>query len=337
MPHDRPSPLSLTAAIERWPFTEPFRISGYTFSEVDVVVVTLDDGEHRGRGEAAGVYYHPGDDAAGMLADIEAFRSQIEAGITRRDLYSLPPGGARNALDCALWDLEAKRSGRPAWALAGVRPPKPLVTTYTLGADDPGVMAEKALGFREAIALKLKLTGEPEDLDRVRYVRRARPEVWLGVDANQGLTPDSYRALLPVLVESRVELLEQPFPLARDHWMDGLASPIPIAADESVQTLDSIQSLVGRVQVINIKLDKSGGLTEALAMAAEARRLGLRVMVGNMLGTVLAMAPAFVIGQLCDVVDLDGPMPLASDRDPPTVYRDGKVWCPPKVWGHPEA
>jgi L-alanine-DL-glutamate epimerase-like enolase superfamily enzyme len=334
----RPLPLSLQVEIEHWPFTAPFRISGYTFSKVDVVVVTLTEGERRGRGEAAGVYYHPGDDAAGMVASLEALRSRIEAGVTREDLYSLlPAGGARNALDCALWDLEAKRSGRPVWALAGLQPPRPRITTYTLGAEDPGLMAAKAIAFAEARALKLKLTGDPEDLDRVRQVRQARPDVWLAVDANQGLDPESYRRLLPALVDSKVELLEQPFPLDRDHWLDGLASPIPIAADESVQTLEGIAGLANRVQVINIKLDKSGGLTEALAMAAEARRLGLRVMVGNMLGTVLAMAPAFVVGQLCDVVDLDGPMPLTTDRTPPIVYRDGQVWCPPEAWGSPEA
>jgi L-alanine-DL-glutamate epimerase-like enolase superfamily enzyme len=333
-----PLPLSLEVEIEHWPFTAPFRISGYSFSDVDVVVVTLSDGQHEGRGEAAGVYYHPGDNPPGMLQRIEALRPQIEAGIDRQALSRLlPPCGARNALDCALWDLEAKRSGRPVWDLAGLQPPRPRITTYTLGADDPEAMAAGAVVFAGARALKLKLTGDPDDLERVRQVRAARPDVWMGVDANQGLTRDSYAQLLPVLVAAKVDLLEQPFPLDKDEWLDGLESPIPIAADESVQALDGIAALADRVQVINIKLDKSGGLTEALAMAAEARRLGLQVMVGNMLGTVLAMAPAFVIGQLCDVVDLDGPMPLVSDREPPIVYRDGQVWCPPEAWGIPAA
>jgi L-alanine-DL-glutamate epimerase-like enolase superfamily enzyme len=329
-------PLDLKVEIEHWPFTTPFRISGYTFLQVDVVVVTLSDGVHEGRGEAAGVYYHPDDRAAGMAARIEALRPRIEAGLDRATLGRLlPPCGARNALDCALWDLEAKRAGRPAWALAVLEEPRPLITTYTIGADDPEIMAERARGFGEAAALKLKLTGDPADPERVRQVRAARPDVWLGVDANQGLTRETYARLLPTLADCEVDLLEQPFPADRDAWLDRLGSPIPIAADESVQGLDGIAGLVGRVQVINIKLDKCGGLTEALAMAEEARRRGMQVMVGNMMGTVLAMAPAFLVGQLCDVVDLDGPMPLASDRDPPIVYRDGKVWCPPEAWGNP--
>lgn len=336
MKSDQRVPLTLKVGIEHWPFTKSFRISGYSFSKVDVVVVTLSDGVHEGRGEAAGVYYHPGDDAAGMAARIEGLRPRIEAGLDRATLGRLlPPCGARNALDCALWDLEAKRAGRPAWVLAGLEEPRPRTTTYTIGANDPQTMAEIAHGFREALALKLKLTGDAIDLERVRQVRAARPDVWLGVDANQGLTRETYARLLPTLADCGVNLLEQPFPLDRDAWLDRLGSPIPIAADESVQGLDGIAGLVGRVQVINIKLDKCGGLTEALAMAEEARRHGLQVMVGNMLGTVLAMAPAFLVGQLCDVVDLDGPMPLASDRDPPIVYRDGKVWCPPEAWGYP--
>ncbi|WP_332767725.1 dipeptide epimerase [Phenylobacterium sp.] len=328
-----PSRLSLRIEAENWPLRTPFRITGYTVTDLDALVVTLDDGTHRGRGEAAGVYYHD-DDPPRMAAQIEAVRGQIEAGLDRDALARLlPRGGARNAVDCALWDLEARRSGRPAWALAGLEPPRPLLTTYTLGADAPEVMAAGARAFVGARALKLKLTGEAADIERVRAVRAARPDVWIGVDANQGFTPATLTRLMPALVESGVGLLEQPFPLDRDIWLDGLCSPIPVAADESVQGLDDIAGLVGRADVINIKLDKCGGLTEGLAMAREARRLGLGVMVGNMLGTALAMAPAFVLGQLCDIVDLDGPIPLASDRDPPTVYEDGRVWCAPEIWG----
>jgi len=327
--------LSLDIAVEQWPLKAPFRITGYTVINVDAIVVTLSDGVHHGRGEASGVYYH-GDDPASMAAQVEAVRHVIEAGIDRAALGEvLPPGGARNAVDCALWDLEAKRDGRPAWTLAGLDAPKPLLTTYTLGAEAPEVMAAGAAAFVGALAVKLKLTGEPEDAQRVGQVRAARPDVWLAVDANQGFTRESLATLMPTLVEARVELIEQPFPLDRDAWLDELASPIPIAADESVQGLSDIASQVGRVQVINIKLDKCGGLTEGLAMAREARRLGFDVMVGNMTGTVLAMAPAFVLGQLCDVVDLDGPMPLVADRDPPMVYRDGRAWCPPEAWGNP--
>lgn len=333
----RSAALSLSVETERWPLKVPFRITGHTFHELEVLVVTLSDGRASGRGEAAGVYYRQ-DAPAKMAAQIEAVRERIEASADRADLARLlGPGGARNALDCALWDLEAKLAGRPAWSLAGLVQPRPLQTTYTLGVDAPDAMAAGAIAFAEARAIKLKLIGDDDDAERVRRVRVARPDVWLAVDANQGFTRDSLAKLMPVLVEAGVALLEQPFPLERDAWLDGLNSPIPIAADESVQDLADIAGLADRVQVINIKLDKCGGLTEGLAMAREAQRLGLQVMVGNMLGTVLGMAPAFLLGQLCGVVDLDGPMPLAADRNPPIVYREGNVWCPPEIWGDPLA
>lgn len=328
-----PPPLRLKVEAERLTLTQAVRITGYVIEHQDVVVVTLTDGEHQGRGEAAGVYYH-GDDPARLIEQIESVRPAIEAGTSRDELKTLlPPGGARNALDCALWDLEAQRLGRPAWALAGFAKLRPLLTTYTVSADSPDVMASHARGFAEARAIKLKLTGEPEDRDRVKAVRAARPDVWIGVDGNQGFSRESLAVLMPVLVEANVSLLEQPFPLIRDEWLDGLGSPIPIAADESVQGLTSLAGQVGRAQVINIKLDKCGGLTEAMEMAYEARRMGFGLMVGNMLGTVLAMAPAMVVGQLCEIVDLDGPIPLVRDRSPATEYREGRVWCPPEAWG----
>jgi len=327
--------MSMKVAIEQWPMTAPFRITGYTFTTLDVVVVTLSDGVHQGRGEAAGVYYLQ-DTPQRILPQLEAVRAQVEAGIDRQALAGLlPAGGARNALDCALWDLEAKRAGRPAWALAGLEAPRRLVTTYTISADLPEAMAAKATRWGEAKALKLKLTGEPADAERVRAVRAARPDVWLGIDANQGYSRKTLAQLMPTLVEARVELLEQPFPMDQDALLDGLESPIPVAADESVQGLRDIARLAGKVAVINIKLDKCGGLTEALAMVEEARRLGLKVMVGNMFGTVLAMAPSFLVGQACDVVDLDGPMGLTRDRDPGVAYDNGLVWCPPEAWGSP--
>ena len=330
-----PPRMSMKVALEQWPMTAPFRITGYTFTTLDVVVVTVSNGAHEGRGEAAGVYYFK-DTPQRIMPQLESVRARVEAGIDRQALASLlPAGGARNALDCALWDLEAKRAGRPAWALAGLDAPRKLVTTYTIGADLPDVMAAKAKGWTAAKALKMKLTGEPADAERVRAVRAVRPDVWLGVDANQGYSRKTLAQLMPTLVEARVELLEQPFPMDQDALLDGLDSPIPVAADESVQVLRDIARLVGKVAVINIKLDKCGGLTEALAMVEEARRLGLKVMVGNMFGTVLAMAPSFLVGQACDVVDLDGPMGLTRDRDPGVVYDNGLVWCPPEAWGSP--
>ena len=220
------------------------------------------------------------------------------------------------------------------WELAGLAPPKPLVTTFTLGADAPEVMVAGARKYAQAKSLKLKLTGDLlADIERVRAVRAARPEVWMGVDANQGYTIDALDSLLAALVPANVSLLEQPLKRGREADLDGFKSKIPIAADESVLTLADIAGLVGRFNVVNIKLDKCGGLTEGLAMAHEARRLGLGVMVGNMVGTSLAMAPAFVLGQLCDVVDLDGPIFLAKDRTPGMTYVNGSAWSGEQVWG----
>jgi L-alanine-DL-glutamate epimerase-like enolase superfamily enzyme len=328
--------LALHLAQEALPLSAPFVITGYTFTEVQVIVARLDDGDAIGEGEAAGVYYL-NDDAAHMLATAEAVRNELAMGADRDDLRRLlPPGGARNALDCALWDLEAKHTRQPAWKIAGLEKPRPLVTTFTLGAGEPGVMAGKALGFAQARALKLKLTGQPAlDAERVRAVRKARPDVWLGVDGNQGFVPDSLEEVMPALVAAEVRLLEQPFARGSESQHDGLKSPIPVAADESVQGIADVEALVGRFDVVNIKLDKCGGLTEALAMAAEARRLKLGVMVGNMVGSSLAMAPAWLLGQVCDIADLDGTIFITRDRSPSMVFEDGRVSYPDRGWGNP--
>jgi L-alanine-DL-glutamate epimerase-like enolase superfamily enzyme len=329
--------IKMRVDIEKFPLKEPFRITGHTMVDTDVVVVTLEKGGQQGRGEASGVYYRKGDDAPGVVQQIEAVRARIEAGIDREALQRiLPIGGARNAVDCACWDLEAKLSGKSAWQIAGLDRPVPLLTTFTVGANDPEKMASDARAYAQALAIKLKLTGQPVDADRVRAVRAARPDVWLGVDANQGFTRESLKALLPVLVEARVELIEQPFKIGQDALLDGLKLPIRVAADESAQGLADVAGLVGRFSVVNIKLDKCGGLTEGLAMAREARRLGLEVMVGNMVGTSLAMAPSFLVGQLCQVVDLDGPVFLSADRSPAVRYENGMISCPDELWGAPE-
>jgi L-alanine-DL-glutamate epimerase-like enolase superfamily enzyme len=269
-----------------------------------------------------------------MVTQIEAARTGIESGIDREALRRLmPAGGARNAVDCALWDLEARLSGTPAWKIAGLNPPVPLVTTFTLSAEDPEQMARTAISYTGAQAIKLKLTGQPIDAERVRAVRAACPDAWIGVDGNQGFSRAALADLLPVLVDARVRLIEQPFPIGREADLDGLRSPFPVAADESAQDLQDVAGLVGRFDVINIKLDKSGGLTEGLAMARQAQALGLDVMVGNMTGTALGMAPAALVGQLCRIVDLDGPIFLRNDRSPGVVYENGTFWCPPEVWG----
>ena len=328
---------SLAARTEKLRLAAPFRISGYVFEHMDAVVVTIREGAHQGRGEASGVYYL-GDDLGHMLAGIEAARESIEQGISRRELQALmPAGGARNALDCALWELEAAIAGRSVAELAGVPAPKPLVTTFTLSADDPETVAAGARAYAGARAIKLKLTGEiVADFARIEAVREARPDVWLGVDANQGYKRDDLDRLVEALVQARVSLLEQPLARGREADLEGFRSPIPIAADESALTLADLRGLVGRFDVVNIKLDKCGGLTEGLRIAAEARKLGLKVMVGNMVGTSLAMAPAYLVGQYCDVVDLDGPTFLAQDRVPGAVYRDGLISIGEEVWGGPD-
>jgi L-alanine-DL-glutamate epimerase-like enolase superfamily enzyme len=324
----------LTHCVERLPLKTPFRISGYTFAEASVALVTLTEDGLAGRGEANGVYYFK-DDPDLICRTIEAHRETIERGVTRAELATLlPAGGARNALDCALWDLESRRTGRPVWQLAGLHGVKPIVTTFTLAADDPAIVRAGAIRFAGARALKLKLDGNLDaDIDRVKAVRDARPDVWLGVDANQGHTIETLDCLLPTLCDADVRLIEQPLARGREADLDGFRSPIPLAADESVQDSHDIASLVGRFDVINIKLDKCGGLTEALRMIDEAQRVGLGTMVGSMFGTSLAAAPGFIVGQLCEIVDLDGPVVLLKDRDPAVRYDDGRVSCPDGLWG----
>ena len=329
-------PVELNCQVRALPLREPFHIAGYIFTEVQSLQVELRSGAHQGRGEAAGVYYLQ-DRPADMPAQLETLREALRAGLDREHLRELmPPGGARNALDCALWDLEAQLAACAVWQLAGLSAPRPLLTTITLGAADPAVMAAGAhTGLcGQALALKLKLTGETAlDIERVRAVRQARPEVWLAVDANQGFTPASIEALLPVLVACDVKLLEQPFARGREQDMRLVDFPLPTAADESCLHLGELDAMAGLFDMINIKLDKCGGLTEGLAMARRASQLGLKVMVGNMGGTSLAMAPACVLGHLCDVVDLDGPTILAQDCNPAVRYEAGCIVSPPALWG----
>lgn len=328
-------PLKLHLALEQWTFARPFRIAGATFETIEFLLVTLEYRECTGRGEGAGVFYLQ-DSPRDMIRQLESVRGTIERGLDRATLQRiLPAGGARNALDCALWELEAAILGRPAWQIAGVTKPRPLRTTFTCGASDPDEMAAIARGYSGARAIKVKLTGDAVDASRVRAVRDAAPDVWLAVDANQGFTLSFLESLMPVLVAADVKLIEQPFPVGTEPLLEALQSPIPIAADESVQACTDIAGLVGRFDVINIKLDKCGGLTEAMQMVKTAREAGLGVMVGNMLGTSLAMAPAFIVGQFCEVVDLDGPVLLGKDRADTVEYENGFIDCPDGLWGSP--
>lgn len=324
--------MKLAVRVEKWPYVAPFRITDYVFTGAEVVVVTLDDGDLSGRGEGDGVYYH--DETPDSIAQqVESVRGAIEGGVTRKSLQGLlPAGGARNAIDCALWDLDAKRAGKPAWQLAGLPPPRPILTTFTVGAGTPEEMARAAKAYVGARAIKVKLTPD-NTAASIRAVRAARPDVWLGVDANRGFTRASLEALVPVLKETDVSLIEQPFALGHDGDLEGFRCGIPVAADESLQTSADLKAMVGLYDAINIKLDKCGGLTEGLAMAREARALGFKVMVGCMSGTSLAMAPAFLVGQLCDFVDLDAPNFLARDREHAARYANGEVFCSEALWG----
>ncbi len=330
--------LRMEVSTEVLRLAEPFRISGHVFDDAPVVLVTLSDGEWRGRGEASGVYY-TGDDTDHMLSELKGARAAIEAGPSREDLRAiLPPGGARNGVDAALWELEAARADTTVWRLAGLNEPTPVLTTFTIGADEPAAMGRKATAYDHARSIKVKLTGDLElDRARLRAVRAARPDVWLGVDGNQGYGRDALERLIEVLQEVDVALLEQPLARGSEADLDGFDSPIPIAGDESLLCLDDVASAPGRFDVVNIKLDKCGGLTEGLLMAAEARRLGLGVMVGTMVATSLATAPGFVLGQVADLVDLDGPTFLVEDRTSGVVYRDGTVFAGDEVWGSREA
>ncbi len=317
-------------------FAEPFRITGYVFEAMPSVIATIGDGQFAGRGEAAGVYYL-GDDQDHMIAAIEQVRRSVETGLTRDDLQSLlPPGGARNALDCALWDLEAKLSKTPVWQLAGVPRPKALVTVFTLPADDPAVLARKVERLSFARAIKLKLDGDIDaDRERIAVVRRARPDAWLGVDANQGFARDDLDALARACRDHAVSLIEQPLKRGDEESLQGWRPGIPVAADESILDIHELRERERYFDVINIKLDKCGGLTEALQLARATRLFGKQVMVGNMGGSTLAMAPGFVLGQLCDYVDLDGPYGLADDPLAKEIYSDGTIFVPERIWGGP--
>lgn len=326
--------LHCTVALERWPMKEPFTIARETMCAVPVIVVTLTDRDGRiGRGEAAGVDYD-GETSATMHAQIGAMASDLPEDLSAADLMRLlPAGGARNALDCALWDLRAKRSGKPVWALAGLAAPGALETVFTIGlgsADEIDRRARAALAWP---VLKLKLDAR-RHLDVVARVRDARPVARLVVDANQAWDRAQLESLLPELQALGVEMIEQPVARGDDGTLDGLDSPIAIVADESCTDRASLPALVGRYHGVSIKLDKCGGLTEGLALAAEARALGLDVMVGNMCGTSLAMAPAFLVGQTARWCDLDGPLLQVGDRACAMVYRGGRVEPPsPALWG----
>jgi L-alanine-DL-glutamate epimerase-like enolase superfamily enzyme len=324
---------TLSVQAERWPLAAPFVIARGSKTEAHVVVAEIVDGAHRGRGEAV-PYARYDETVEGVLAQIEAVRPQIEAGAHRGRLQVLlPPGAARNALDCALWDLEAKRAGVRAWTLAGRPRLDPVKTCFTISLGPPDRMAEDARANARRPVLKLKIGG-PGDLEAVAAVRAAAPRARLVVDANEALTLDDLLRLAPEFARLGVRLIEQPLAAGQDAGLQGYAGPVPLCADESVHTRDDLAACVGRYGLVNIKLDKAGGLTEALALAAQARALGFGLMIGSMVATSLGVAPALVLAQGADFVDLDGPLLLTRDRQP-SLAGVGSLLAPPfpELWG----
>lgn len=319
--------ISVTADVFK--LAEVFTISRGSRTEAKVLTVRIERGGILGWGECV-PYARYGESLESVTAQIEA----LPADITRAELQdALEPGAARNAVDCALWDLEAKAAGKRVWDLAGLSAPGPVTTAYTLSLDTPERMQMKAAENAHRPLLKIKL-GTPDDMGRLEAVRRGAPEATIIVDANEGWTVETYLDLAPHLKRLGVAMVEQPLPAAADEELIGLDRLVPVCADESCHTRHSLAHLKGKYDMINIKLDKTGGLTEALELRALALAEGYKVMVGCMVGSSLAMAPAVLVAQGVSVVDLDGPLLLAEDRDMPLRYENGKVFPPePGLWG----
>ena len=325
--------MNFTITSESFPIAGSFTISRGSKTAADVVTVTLAVDGVAGRSECV-PYPRYNESVPAVIAALEAARSAIERGITRADVPGLvKPHAARNALDCALWDLEAKRTSVPVWQRAGLQRPRSLVTAYTLSLDAPEAMAAAAAASSHRPLLKLKL-GRDGDAARLRLIRKAAPASRLIVDANEGWSPEILPEMLAVCAEVNVELVEQPLPAGNDEALRGLNRQVVVCADESVHGRESLDQLAGKYDAINIKLDKTGGLTEALALAQAASLQGFRIMTGCMLATSLAMAPAMLVGQLGEVVDLDGPLLLQHDRQP-GIHFEGSIMhpAPSQLWG----
>lgn len=324
---------TLKAQVERWPIDGAFTIA--RGSKTEAVVVTVEIGEDGvvGRGEAT-PYLRYGETPEGVMAEIEAARGIITAGGYRSGVQAvMRPGAARNAVDCALWDLRAKREGRRVHEILGLTRLEPLKTAYTVSLAEPEVMAEQARRNATRPMLKLKIGGS-DDLDRVQAVREAAPKCRLIVDANEALTFEELRRLAPEFARLDVKLIEQPLKAGEDEPLDGYECPVPLCADESLRSRAELAACARRYRVANIKLDKAGGLTEALVLKVEAQAAGMGIMVGCMVATSLAMAPALIVAQGADFVDLDGPLLLAEDRAPGLTYHGSMIEPPPaSLWG----
>ncbi|RWC49523.1 MAG: dipeptide epimerase [Mesorhizobium sp.] len=323
----------ISVEAERFPIAGTFTISRGSKTEAEVISCTVSEGGHIGRGECV-PYKRYGETMDGVREAIEAMRDRIAGDISRSSLLeAMPAGAARNAIDCALWDLEAKLSGKPVASSVCAASPRPLETAYTLSLGEPDAMAAQAHANAARPLLKVKIGGD-NDIDRIRAVRQAAPGSRLILDANEGWIDDNIVANLAFAAEQGIALIEQPLPAGQDEILRHIAHPVPICADESVHEAKNLASLIGLYDAVNIKLDKSGGLTAALVLRDRARELGFGVMVGCMVGTSLAMAPAVLLAQDADFVDLDGPLLLARDRVPGLVYQ-GSLVSPPDaaLWG----
>jgi len=324
--------FQIEAKEEVWPLKQTFRISRGSRTETRVVVVAVTDGEHTGRGEAVPIARY-NQTPESVLAQIESIKG--EKNLDRHQLQKfLPPGAARNALDCALWDLEAKISGKRVWELADIPIAPEVETSFTISLDTPENMAAAAKANASAPVLKLKLNGENSDLARVESVREAAPAARLLIDANESWSPGHYKKIVSTRKELGVELIEQPFPADADEVLETLDHPIPTCADESCHTSADLPRLTNRYELVNVKLDKTGGLTEALRLGERALKSGFKLLIGCMVGTSLSMAPARVLASAADWVDLDGPLLLARDRDKGLTYRNDKIDIPSReLWG----
>jgi L-alanine-DL-glutamate epimerase-like enolase superfamily enzyme len=324
----------LRAAERVFPLAGEFKISRGSRTESRVVEVMLETDGFTARGEAF-PYPRYGESIESVIAQIASIAGTVADGASRTELLSLlPAGAARNAVDCALWDLEAKLAGKRVWELAGMAAPPVLTTAYTLSLDAPEIMGAAALAQAARPVLKLKLGGDGQDVARVAAVRAASPDAMLIVDANEGAKPGEVEALCYALAALGVAMIEQPVAVGDDACLADFEHPVPLCADESFHALDDFDKVAGKYEFINIKLDKTGGLTEALLVATEAKRRGFRIMTGCMVGSSLAMAPAMLPAALSEVVDIDGPLLMAKDRENGLVYR-GSLVEPPSValWG----
>lgn len=328
-----PPLLSLKVLVERWPIAGAFTISRGSKTEAQVVVAELSDGRHAGRGECV-PYARYGETVDGVAATVRAMAPAFAHGLDRAALQqALPPGAARNALDCALWDLAAKRDGRPVHELAGLAAPRPLTTAYTISLGAPETMAAAAAAATNRPLLKVKLGGTG-DAERIQAVRAAAPAAELIVDANEGWRADDLAANFAACAAAGVTLIEQPLPANADDALARIARPIAVCADESVHDRATLPALVGKYDAVNVKLDKTGGLTEALLLAAEAQRLQFSLIVGCMISTSLSIAPAILLAQRARVVDLDGPLLLATDRAHGLRYEESTIYpATPSLWG----